>query len=357
MIGVEQQKFSITKVEKSKLEGKEITDFKFGRDFTDHMFIAEYRDGAWNSGKIVPYDNISISPAMCSLHYGQSIFEGMKAYKGKDGKVRLFRPYNNARRMNISAERMCMPSIPEETFVSALKELVKLDSAWVPNIEGHSLYLRPFMFSDEIFLGVKPGIEHTFMIICSPASSYYAEPVRVKVEEKFSRAATGGVGFAKAAGNYAAAMYPAQLAAEDGYHQLIWTDSVEHKYVEEAGTMNLMFIVDGILITPSLESQTILEGITRDSVIQVARKLGYTVEERRITVDEIADAYEAGKLEDAFGLGTAANIAPIRSIGYRDLEIELPSVGERKISNEIASYLDALKYGSIEDTFGWVEVL
>jgi len=357
MISVEQQKFKTTRATKSKLENASIGDFKFGRDFTDHMFVVQYRDGNWGEGEILPYGDISISPAMCSLHYGQSIFEGMKAYKGKDGKVRLFRPYDNARRLNISAERMCMPSIPEELFVSALRELVKLEADWVPNLKGHSLYLRPYMFADEVFLGVKPAVEYKFMIICSPASSYYTEPVKVRIESQFSRAAYGGIGYAKAAGNYAAAMYPAKLAAKDGYHQLIWTDSIEHKYIEEAGTMNLMFVIDNKIVTPSLESKTILEGITRDSVIQIARKMGYELEERRISVEEIVKSYEKGELQDAFGLGTAANIAWIKSIGYNDLVMELPALSKRHISMEIARFLDSLKCGDIADEFGWVEVL
>jgi branched-chain amino acid aminotransferase len=357
MLSVAQQKFQIEKVSKSKLESVDLKDLKFGRNFSDHMFVSEYRNGSWDNGKIIPYGNISISPAMCSLHYGQSIFEGMKAYKGIDGKVRLFRPYENASRMNISAERMCMPTIAEDFFVAALKELVRLDSEWVPNLEGHSLYLRPFMFADETFLGVKASEQYKFMIICSPASSYYSEPVRVKVEKHYTRAMQGGVGYAKAAGNYAAAMYPSKLAAEEGYHQLIWTDAVEHKYIEEAGTMNLMFIVDGKLLTPSVDGHTILEGITRDSVIQVARKLGYALEERKISVEEIVQAHDNGKLQDAFGLGTAANVAFVKSIGYEGRELELPALSERKISTQIAQYLSDLKYGKIEDAFGWIEIL
>ena len=357
MLSVEQQKFKVKKVEKSRLEQVNLSDLKFGRDFSDHMFMADYRDGAWTEGEILPFGNISLSPAICSLHYGQAIFEGMKAYKGHDGRVRLFRPYDNAKRFNRSAERMCMPTIPEDIFVSALREVVRLDSDWVPAVIGHSLYLRPFMFADEKFLGVRPGTEHKFMIICSPASSYYSEAIKVRVEEKFTRAAVGGVGQAKAAGNYAAAMYPTQLANKDGYHQLIWTDGVEHKYIEEAGTMNLMFIIDGKLLTPSLDSKTILPGITRDSVIQVARKLGYEVEERRIAVSELVEAHEKNLLQDAFGLGTAANIAPIKSITHEGREMILPDASERKISTEIAQYMSDLKYGAIEDTFGWVDVL
>lgn len=357
MISVDQLKFRVEKAAKSRLDKVDVKELKFGKNFSDHMFTASYREGSWDAGAIIPYGNISVSPAMASLHYGQSIFEGMKAYRGVDNKIRLFRPYDNARRFNVSAERLCMATIPEDLFVAALRELVRLDSNWVPASEEHSLYLRPFMFADEVFLGVKAAVEYTFMIICSPASSYYSEPVKVKVETEYSRAAQGGVGFAKASGNYAAAMYPSMLAANAGYHQLIWTDSIEHRYIEEAGTMNLMFLIDGKLVTPSIEGKTILDGITRDSVIQVARKLGYKVEERRISIDEVAEAGRNGKLQDAVGLGTAANVAYIKSIGYRGSELVLPPVSERKTMQKIASYLSDIKYGKIEDPFGWTDIL
>lgn len=357
MISVDQQNFKVEKAAVSKLTNATLEEFKFGKDFSDHMFTAEFRQGKWDAGKIVPYGNISVSPAMSSLHYGQAIFEGMKAYKGADGKIRLFRPFENAKRFNISAKRLCMPEVDEEYFVTALRELVKLDSSWVSDKEGHSLYLRPFMFAEEVFLGVRPAVDHRFMIICSPASSYYSEPVKVRVESHYSRAAIGGVGFAKAAGNYAAAMYPTQLATKEGFHQLIWTDPVHHKFIEEAGTMNLVFIINGKLITPALDNQTILDGITRDSVMQVAKKLGYTVEERDVSVDEISVAYNNGMLTDAFGTGTAANIAHIRSITYNNKEMVLPPVSERVISNELSKYLSDLKTGRINDEFDWVEVL
>ena len=357
MISVDQQNFKVEKAATSKLKNAILEEFKFGKDFSDHMFTADFRQGKWDSGKIVPYGDISISPAMSSIHYGQAIFEGMKAYKSPDGKIRLFRPFENAKRFNISAKRLCMPEIDEDYFVSALKELVKLDSGWVSDKEGHSLYLRPFMFAEEAFLGVRPAVDHKFMIICSPASSYYSEPVKVKVESHYSRAAIGGVGFAKAAGNYAAAMYPTQLANKEGFHQLIWTDPVHHKFIEEAGTMNLVFVINGKLITPALDNQTILDGITRDSVLQIAKKLGYKIEEREVSVDEISEAYDNGNLTDAFGTGTAANIAHIRSITYKDKEMLLPPVTERQLSNKLSKYLSDLKSGRIEDEFGWVELL
>ena len=355
MITTEHQNISIEKVKSSRLKDLNPADLRFGRDYTDHMFIADYRNGMWGDFRIMPFGEIPLSPATCALHYGQAIFEGMKAYKGDDGKVRLFRPEQNARRFNMSAKRMCMPEIPEELFMMALRELVHLDSAWVPAIDGCSLYLRPFMFADEVFLGVKPGSDYKFMIICSPASSYYAEPIKVRVERKFSRAVEGGVGFAKAAGNYAAALYPTLLATKEGYHQLIWTDSREHKYIEEAGTMNLMFQIGDSLVTPSLERETILAGITRNSIIQIARDQGINLEERRISVDEILEAHNHGELKDAFGLGTAANMAPIRTIGIDGHDIELPPLSERKISAKLGGILSDIKYGRVDDPYGWVE--
>lgn len=355
MITAEELTIKTKKAAKSKLSNVNPEDLRFGRDFTDHMYIADYMDGTWKGHRIIPYGEIAMSPATSSLHYGQAIFEGMKAFKGKDGSIRLFRPMDNARRFNKSAVRMCMPEFPQDQFVYAIRELIGLDRDWVPEMEGHSLYIRPFMFADEVFLGVKPSSRYKFMVICSPASSYYPEPIRVKIETRFSRAVLGGTGMAKAAGNYAAALYPAKLASEEGYHQLIWTDCVEHKNIEEAGTMNIMFAIGDVLITPALDTGTILEGITRDSIIKIAQDQGYTVEERPVSVEEIFNAYEKGILTDAFGMGTAANIAPIKSIGTEMGEIVLPEASDRNISIELSSILSKIKYGEINDTFGWTE--
>ena len=355
MLTTEKQNVTIVKSDRSKLGVDNPSDFVFGRDFTDHMFMCEYREGRWGSMNILPFGEIPMNPGTSTLHYGQSVFEGMKAYKNKDGKVTLFRPTENARRINISARRLCMPEIPEDMFMTALTELVRIDSKWVPQKDGCSLYLRPFIFADEVFLGVKPSLTYKFMIICSPASNYYKGPVRVRVERHYSRATEGGVGFAKAAGNYAAALYPSNLAAADGYQQLIWTDSKEHKYIEEAGTMNIMFVFGDVLVTPSIDNETILPGITRNSVITIAKDLGYTVEERKISVDELVQVHEAGKLTDAFGMGTAANIAVIQSIGVDGIDLELPPEEERTVSTRIAKALSDIKYGKTDDIYGWVE--
>ncbi|HAW50919.1 MAG TPA: branched chain amino acid aminotransferase [Flavobacteriales bacterium] len=355
MLTTEKPNISIVKSETSKLVESDPSDLIFGKDFTDHMAICEFRNGSWGPMSIVPYGDISMNPGTSTLHYGQSVFEGMKAYKDKGGRVRLFRPTENARRINISAQRLCMPEIPEEMFMTALTELIRLDAKWVPAKEGCSLYIRPFIFADEVFLGVKPSTKYKFMIICSPASNYYKGPVRVRVERQYSRAVEGGVGYAKAAGNYAAALYPSSLAAKEGYQQLIWTDSREHKYIEEAGTMNVMFVFGDVLVTPSVENETILAGITRDSVIHLAKDLGYKVEERKISVDELVEAHKAGQLNDAFGMGTAANITIIESIGVDGIDLSLPPVEQRTVSTKIAKTLSDIKYGNIKDPYGWIE--
>ncbi|GGK66119.1 branched-chain amino acid aminotransferase [Rufibacter glacialis] len=337
----------------SQLAALDLENLQFGKIFADHMLEIDYKDGAWQQPRILPYGPIQVSPATAALHYGQSLFEGMKAYKTPEGEVVLFRPQANWARLNASAVRLCMPEIPEELFMEGLKQLVALDAKWVPQRPGYSLYIRPFMFGSEGLLGVRPATEYKFMIFCSPASGYYAEPVRVKIEEHYTRAVEGGFGFAKAAGNYGGSLLPAKLAHEEGYHQIIWTDGREHNYIEESGTMNVMFVIDGKLVTPAL-STSILAGITRDSVLQLARDWGVPVEERRIPVQEIVEAYKAGKLQDAFGTGTAATIAHIKSITFRDEEMMLPPVADRTLSNKIATELDNIRYGLAPDPYGWV---
>ncbi|WP_066830795.1 branched-chain amino acid aminotransferase [Rufibacter quisquiliarum] len=337
----------------SQLANLDLENLQFGKVFADHMLVIDYKNGAWQEPHILPYGPIEVSPAMAAIHYGQALFEGMKAYKTKEGEVVLFRPQANWARLNESAKRLCMPEIPEDLFMEGLKQLVALDADWVPQRPGYSLYIRPVMFGSEGLLGVRPAEEYKFIIFCSPASSYYAEPVRVKIEEHYTRAVEGGFGFAKAAGNYGGSLLPAKLAHQEGYHQIIWTDGREHNFIEESGTMNVMFVIDGTLVTPAL-STSILAGVTRDSVLQLARDWGMKVEERRIPIQEIVDAYAAGKLEDAFGTGTAATIAHIKSITYQDQEMMLPPVADRKFSNRVAQELDAIRYGMAPDPHGWV---
>ena len=276
----------------------------------------------------------------------------MKAYRNSDNEVLLFRPEDNAKRLNQSAERMCMPEIPVELFMEGLTKLIDIDRDWVPQNPGSALYIRPFMIAIDEYVGIRPSDTYAFIIFTCPVNQYYSEPLNVKIEEEYTRAAPGGVGAAKAAGNYAASLYPAKLAQDQGFRQLIWTDAIEHKYIEESGTMNVCFIIGDKLITPK-SSDTILSGITRNSVTRVAKEWGLTVEERKVTVEEIVEAMENGTLKDCFGAGTAATIAQIASINYRGKDYALPEVKQRDFSNKVYAYLDDLKNGRIEDPFGW----
>ncbi|HEY4651093.1 MAG TPA: branched-chain amino acid aminotransferase [Pontibacter sp.] len=331
----------------------DFNNIAFGKIFSDHMLVADFKEGAWRNPEILPYGNMSLSPATSAIHYGQAIFEGMKAYRSIEGDIMLFRPLDNFRRLNISAHRMCMPELPEEIFMHGLEQLLRLDAAWVPPTEGSALYIRPFMFATDDFIGVRPSSNYRFAVFSCPVGAYYSAPVRVAIETKYVRSAEGGAGFAKAAGNYGAALYPAKLMQEKGYHQLIWTDHKEHKYIEESGTMNVMFVINGVLVTPAVSS-TILSGITRDSVLQVARDLGYPVEERRVSVEEIVEAHKAGTLQEAFGTGTAATIAQIATIHYNGEDLELPAIAGRKISVNVTAQLDKIKTGQAPDTHNWI---
>lgn len=344
----------VERAERSKLSEVDFNNIQFGKQFADHMFVADYKDGEWKNLEIKPYAPITISPACAALHYGQSVFEGMKAYKNEDGGIYLFRPEDNAKRLNVSSTRMCMPEFPEDLFMEALKKLVEVDAAWVPDIEGCSLYIRPFMFASEQLLGVRPADEYKFMIFTSPVGSYYSGEVHVKIETEYTRAAEGGVGYAKAAGNYAASLYPAKLGQDEGFRQLIWTDAKTHEYIEEAGTMNIMFHIGDTLITPNLELKTTLAGITRDSVLTIAKELGMKVEERRVSVKEVIEAANNGTLKDVFGCGTAATIAQVSSITHESVKYELPAIEDRMLSNEIGKVLQDLKRGRIADKHNWI---
>ena len=344
---------SIEKVTQSRVKEMNMDDIPFGRYFSDHMFEMEYRDGLWGPMSIRPYAPLSLSPATSAIHYGQSLFEGMKAYRDLDGQVYLFRPSANALRLNASAERLCMPQLPPEIFVQAIKSLVMLDKEWIPNKAGSSLYIRPFMFATDDYIGVKPSDTYRFMIFTCPVGPYYNEPVKVKIETMYSRACEGGVGRAKAAGNYAASLYPAQKAKEEGYHQLIWTDAKEHKYIEESGTMNVMFLIDDTLYTP-VTSGTILPGITRDSVLKIAEHWGIRTMETSVHVEELVRALKMGRVKEAFGTGTAATIARIKSIAYDGVDYELPGFKEDDFSIRMGNYMEDLKRGNEPDPFGWV---
>jgi branched-chain amino acid aminotransferase len=315
--------------------------------------MADYRNGEWKNFRIIPYGHMLVSPATPAIHYGQSIFEGMKAYHSADGDALVFRPLDNLKRLNISAERMCMPAMPEELFMESLSALMEADRQWIPASEGSSLYIRPFMFSADEYIGIRPSQDFTFMIIFSPVGAYYSTPVKVKIETHYTRAVQGGTGYAKAGGNYGGAIYPAKLAQDQGYHQLIWTDGKEHQYIEESGTMNVMFVIDDTLVTPAL-SDSILAGITRDSVLKIARHWGMKVEERKISVKELMASLEKGKVKEAFGAGTAATIAHIELIGYEGKDHVLPPVEHREFSNKVYKELEGMKKGNRPDPFGWV---
>lgn len=354
MTQVKNYPISVEKCKTSRLPEVDFDHIPFGKVFSDHMLVADYRDGEWQEPTIMPFGHLTMHPAMMALHYGQSIFEGLKAYKNGDGDAVLFRPEENFKRFNKSAERMCMAPVPEEIWLDGLYQLVKLDQNWIPTNSGSSLYIRPFMFATDEYVGIKPSDQYRFIIFTSPVGAYYSEPVSVKIEEHYVRAAAGGIGSAKAAANYGASLYPNKLAMEQGFRQLIWTDAKEHKYIEESGTMNVFFIIDGKIVTPSTDRDTILKGITRKSVIQLARDKGLEVEERPILVEEVVNAAKQGKLQDAFGAGTAATIAHISKIGYRDEIIDLPPVSERRVSNDLLKSLDEIRLGKVEDPYGWV---
>lgn len=337
----------------SRLKDVDFSKVIFGRVYSDHMFISDYANKTWNNFRIVPYDYLKFSPGSAVLHYAQSVFEGLKAYRSESGEILVFRPDMNLKRMNISARRMCIPEIPEEVFMGGLTELLKVDKDWVPGLPGTSLYIRPFAFASDEYIGIRPSDAYQFMIFTCPVGAYYSKPVKVKIETHYTRAVEGGTGFAKAAGNYAASLYPAKLAQEKGYDQLIWTDGKEHKYIEEAGTMNVMFVIGNKLIT-SNAGDSILAGITRDSVLTLAKDWGMEVEERKVSVDEIISACKAGEVQEAFGVGTAATIAHIDLIGHDGRDYTLKPVESREFSNKVLKALDDIRTGRTADKYGWV---
>lgn len=351
MIGTEDIK--INKTDKSRVKDQDVNNVPFGKCFSDHMLIAEFENGSWTNVRIEPYRDVPMSYAISALHYGQAIFEGMKAYKNDQGQVAVFRAHDNFKRLNRSAQRMAMPEVPEEIFMGGLIELLRLDKDWVPTDEFGSLYIRPFLIATDEAIGVKPSDKYKFVIITCPAGKYYAEPVKVLVEHTYFRAVEGGVGYVKAAGNYGRSLFPTRLAQEKGYQQVIWTDAKTHKYVEESGTMNLMFVIGNKLITPSL-SDTILAGITRDSVLTLARDWGYEVEERKISIEEIVNAHKSGELKEAFGTGTAATIAHIIAIGNDGVDMQLPPIETRSFSPKVDAYLRDIRKGRVEDKFHWM---
>jgi branched-chain amino acid aminotransferase len=338
----------------SRINQLDFDHLQFGKMYADHMLVAHYENGEWGPAEIVPFENLSLSPATTFFHYGQAIFEGVKAYKDPQGNPIIFRPQDNWKRMNRSAARMAMPDVPEELFVGGMRELISLDRDWIPTADGTSLYIRPFMIAVDEFIGVRPAEKFMFIIITSPAGPYYSKPVSIYVQDEYVRAFPGGIGFTKAAGNYGMSMYPTQQIKAMGYDQILWTDGYEHKYVQEIGTMNVFFVIGDTAITPDLAKDTILEGVTRDSVITLLREKGMKVEERPISIDELADAYKAGTFKEAFGTGTAASIAPISELTFHENHMKLADVDTWETCNWLKKELADIRYGRKADTHGWI---
>jgi len=342
---------SITKVENSKVNSIDFNNIPLGTTFTDHMFICDYENGSWVNPRIEPLALIPTHPAAMALHYGQAIFEGMKATVDRQGNPMLFRANKNAARLNASADRMGMPKFPENLFVSGLKKFVDLERKWIPTTDGSALYLRPFMYADEPFIGMRAATHFKFIIIASPARPFFSKRITLWAEKQYIRAANGGTGEAKAAGNYAAAIRPTELAKAKGFDQVLWLDAAEHKYIQEVGTMNIFFKINGEFITPTRDG-SILNGITRLSVIDVLRDKGFKVTEQAITINDIHKASKNGTLEEAFGTGTAVGIAYIQEIGLDDATIHISN--ENPVGLEVNKTLNAIKTGKMEDKFGWM---
>lgn len=348
--------FKINKVETDRKSKVDYNNLGFGKYFSDHVFMVEYKDGKWQQGEIIPYGPMEIEPAMCTLHYGQSIFEGLKAFLTKDGHVNIFRPDMNAKRLNRSAKMVCIPEYDVETLLEGIKELVKIDHNWIPTERGCSLYIRPVVYGDGNFLGVHASDSYKLIVMTSPVASYYAEglkPVKILVEKEHVRAVRGGLGSAKTAANYAASLYASTVAKEKGFAQVLWLDGVDRSFIDEVGAMNIMFVIGNELITPSLEQASILAGVTRDSVLTLAREMGMKVSERKITIDEIQEAYKNGELKEVFGTGTAAVISPVGVLHYDGEEMVINNNEIGEIGQKFYDTITGIQYGEIEDTHNW----
>ncbi len=341
----------IQRVKKSKIDAVDFNNLPFGSVYSDHMLTCDFVDGRWQTPKVEPFAPISLDPSAKIFHYGQSIFEGMKAYKDADGNMMLFRPLENCKRLNKSAERLVIPQIPEDIFMDGLKKLLEIDSAWIPTYEGSSLYIRPFMFATGNGFHASPADAYKFVICTAPSGAYFAGKVKVLIEEKYARAANGGVGYAKAGGNYAAQFYPTQLAIEKGYNQVIWTDDNTHQFIEEAGAMNIFIRINDTLIT-SPTSDRILDGITRKSILQIAEDNGIQTEVRKISVGEVVDAAKNGNLKEMFGAGTAAVISPIAGFGYQENDFDLPEL-ENPYAQQLKKLITDIQTNKTEDPYGW----
>jgi len=330
----------------------------FGKYFSDHMFVLDFRDGSWVDPRIEPYGSMEFEPGLCTLHYGQTIFEGMKAFRATAGGINLFRPDSNMRRLNQSADLLCIPRMDEDFLLSALKDLIRVDRDWVPRERGHSLYIRPVVFGTDNFLGVRASLTYSLIIMTSPVAAYYPEginPVRILVDQKHVRAVRGGLGSAKTAANYAASLYAGTEAKNKGFAQVLFLDGVSHTFVDEVGTMNMMFLIGDELITPPLDQGSILAGVTRDSVLQIARSWDMNVSERALSIEEVLQAHETGNLKEAFGTGTAAVISPVGELVYGDTTITIYDNKIGPLAQKLYDAITALQYGESQDAFGWVQ--
>ncbi|MFC4387573.1 branched-chain amino acid aminotransferase [Gracilibacillus marinus] len=350
--------YTITVIKNENPKSKPASDeLKFGKYFTDHMFIQDYNmEKGWHNARIIPYQPVALDPAAMIFHYGQTVFEGLKAYRTKDNEIQLFRPNKNMERLNRSNDRICIPPIDEEFAIKAIKHLVKIDSDWIPAAEGTSLYIRPFIIATEPYLGVNPSATYQFIVILSPVGAYYESginPVKIAVENNYVRAVKGGTGEAKTAGNYASSLKAQEVVAKEGYAQVLWLDGLEKKYIEEVGSMNVFFKIDGKVITPQLNG-SILEGVTRNSVIEMLKHWDIPVVERKISMQEIYNAYESGKLEEAFGSGTAAVISPIGELAWGEKKIYINNGETGELSHKLYDTLTGIQYGKVEDPFGWI---
>lgn len=344
--------FKITKADHSNIDKVNFDNIPFGKVYSDHMFVADYKGGQWTNMEIRPFGPMLTHPGNMAWHYGQSIFEGMKATRDEAGTPLLFRPEMHAKRFNRSAHRMCMPEVPEDLFLQAIHTLVEMEKAWIPPQPGSAMYIRPFMYATDESVGVKASETYRFIIFVLPVGPYYTNPVKLLSQDIYIRAVKGGVGEAKTSGNYAASLFPAKKAAEEGYSQVMWLDGIERKYVQEVGTMNIFFVIDGEIITPSLDG-AILAGITRDSMLKLFRDKGFKVTERRITIDELIEAGKSGHLTEIFGTGTAAVIAPVSHLKHNDDVIELDT-NHRPISKWAYETINGIRNRTIEDKFGWM---
>ena len=349
-------KFNITRSESTKIKNVDWDNLGFGVYFSDHIYISDYDGTKWDDGQFIPYGPLPMEPTLCTLHYGQSVFEGLKAFRDVKGGANLFRPIMNARRMNASSVRVCIPEYDENKFLDALTELVKLEEKWIPTQRGHSLYLRPLAYGSGNFLGVHASKLYRMMIMCSPVSSYYKEglnPVKILVASEYSRAVRGGLGSAKTAANYAASLYAGTKAQQQGYSQVLWLDAVTRDFIDEVGAMNIFFVINDEIVTPPLDRGTILAGVTRDSVMVLAKEWGMKVSERLITIDEILKAHADGSLKEVFGTGTAAVISPVGQLTYKGKDMIINNNNIGKISQKLYDTITGIQYGEIEDKYNW----